>query len=166
MNQNETMNFNQNAPGAEPIEAKLETFVDLADKRVAEFEQVLSRVIDRLESIGQTINRIFARGREQKEHLTELKDKATDTISPVIDRVSPAVDATRDASRRLVSSARSNPRPFLIGGALVAGGVLLVAYYMRKQEGRSSFSEGLDQPETWRTENSSEFTHDDVANAS
>jgi len=163
MNQTEKMNFDASA---EAIENKLETFVDMADRRVAEFEQVLSRVIDRMESIGQTLQRIFARGQEQKEHLTELKDKATDTFSPMIGKVTPAVTATRDASRQLVSSARANPRPFLLGGALVAGGVLLVAYYMRKHESGSFFAEGFDQPETWRTENSSEFVRDDVANAS
>jgi hypothetical protein len=163
MNQNETMNFDANSA---PIEAKLETFVDMADRRVAEFEQVLSRVIDRLESIGQTLGRIFARGKEQSAHFAELKGKATDTLSPMIDSARPAMGATADAGRRLVSSARANPRPFLVGGALVAGGLLVVAYYMRKHESGSFFAEGFDQPETWRTENSSEFVRDDVANAS
>ena len=84
----------------------------------------------------------------------------------MIESATPAFNATRDASRKFVSSARANPRPFLMGGALVAGGLLVVAYYMRKHESSTFFAEGFDQPETWRTENSSEFVRDDVANAS
>ncbi|RZA09129.1 MAG: hypothetical protein EOP11_02635 [Proteobacteria bacterium] len=163
MTENNKMNFEASA---EAIEGKLENFAEVADRRVAEFEQVVSRVIDRVESIGQTVNRIFARGKEQKEHLMELKDKATSTLSPIVEQVTPAVTATRDASRHLASSAKANPKPFLVGGALVAGGLLLVAYYMRKHESGSFFTEGFEQPETWRTENSSEFVQSDVANAS
>ena len=167
MNQTNINNFDTNAHSTgDTIETSLERYVDMADRRVAEFEQVLSRVIDRLESIGQTLNRIFARGKEQSAHLGELKDKTMDTLAPAIDKVTPALGRGRDMSRQLVGSARENPKPFMMGGALVLGGLFLVAYYMRKHEAAGGFSETLAQPESWRTDNSADFVQNGVANAS
>ena len=151
--------------GSEHFEQNIERYVDLADQRLAEFEQVFSRLVDRIENLAQTVSRIFARGKEQTEHLVELKDKAVSTVQPVVDQVSPALLASRDFSRNVASRAQANPRPFLLGGALVVGGLLLVAYYTRREqaEGRADLS---GDSESWRSGNSSDFVQGDVANAS
>jgi hypothetical protein len=42
---------------------------------------------------------------------------------------------SRDIGGRLVTKSRENPMPFVIGGIAILGGIALLAYYLREEEG-------------------------------
>jgi hypothetical protein len=146
-------------------EKNLDYYADIADKRVAEFEQVLSRLVDRFDQIGKTISRLFAKGREQKENLMQMKDRAVESVRPAMESVAPAIHKTQDAGRYVAKKYRQDPRPFLIGGAVLLGGVALTVYLLRRGDEDAPFAErfGDAQP---RTGNSSDYVTEGAPNPS
>ena len=129
----------------------------------AEVERVINRLMDRAEGIISSVQRLFQRGREQVASLVELKDKTQAAVTPV---VAPVLATSRDLSRRVATQYRRDPKPFLIGGALVLGGLALLYLYSRRETEEAGTTEetfgGAGHPEPWRTDSAVHFSGDSV----
>lgn len=107
-------------------------------------ENAMESLTEKMENTGQKLRHVMDLGSRQKEEIGRLKHQTLNTLQPI-------VESGRNISQRVYSKARSDPRPFLLGAMVIAGGLLYWSWKSRSRRPGSAeiFTESTEEPDTW-----------------
>lgn len=122
--------------------------IDRAERTVTSnldrLENAMENLTEKVEESGQKVRHVLDLGVRQKNELLRLRDQAANTLLPLYER-------GRALGSSAYSRVRSDPRPFLYGALILAGGLLLLN--LRTRRGSRSLgrhpSLSIQEPDTW-----------------
>lgn len=132
----------KNESGDSKIERAERTVTSNLDR----LESAMENLTEKVEESGQKVRHVLDMGVRQKNEFLRLRDQATNTLLPLYER-------GRAFSSSTYSRVRSDPRPFLYGALILAGGLLLLNMRIRSRARSAGLgrhpSLSIDEPDTW-----------------
>lgn len=143
--------MNQSLRAKEFVKQTSETQAPLPSNPASEIEALVQRLLDRVEGLVTRVQSLFQRGREQTESIKKIGQKVQETVAPAL---VPMLVTGRNLGRRVSASYRRDPRPYLIGGTLLLGGLAMLYYYSTREENEAGVVDEPfgTNPEPWRTD--------------
>lgn len=123
-----------------------DTKVDRAEKAVVgsidRLEHAMESLTEKVEGSSQKLQHVVDLGVRQKDELLRLKSTAEETILPIY-------RDTMAQGRRVISSVRADPRPYLYGAAVIVGGLILMTFLRGRRSSASAFKYDESAAENW-----------------
>jgi len=112
-----------------------ENEIDQAEKAVngsiEKLEHLMEALTEKVESSSQKIQHFVDLGSRQKQEILRLKDTAQNALFPLYKQ-------GRKAGGLLVSSFKEDPRPYLLGAAVILGSLFVLNHAKAKRNKMSS----------------------------
>ncbi len=105
---------------------------------IDKLEHAMEHLTEKVEGSSQKLKHVVDLGSRQKEELLRIRDAAMPIYTQGV-----------ESGRKLISSVRSEPRPYLYGAALIVAGLILFNFRSRRAAVKQSFSYDESNPGSW-----------------